>query len=782
MLNPGDIDALFKSVRISLHVPDGAVRFSEAADSSDADTRECSARNVIDGPPPRRVLYRGEKAAAFLVATLPNFDQVRWSLATAMRRRAAPELGSGDLPISQAEAEQFFALLGFTVAGFQAKTVPASNPASSQTSPAAAVAQSRPPPQITGNQSKVAGVASTPSFVTQTPGEESRGNLPSVVDKLGTGAWCCVYPFTVDVPLAASSDVLDAHMEMALMLEIRAACRRPDAGPAAASADQQALRIDSGAIRLEELAMHISAGASAAPDPARNPALELVVEQATKDAEAQPALPPALQKVVQILVATRPMVDISARVIRMPANLGADAALVEVTVQYRLAASTELQVCNVQLQSPRWHVQPVSAQLIPSFPVPLVPGTTWSSAFRISSLAATAREDEFGGLKLLNSSGLADGSSTAADRGSDLLACVCIGANDGGPPLEISHRIAMPRPASHTAPALSDGATYVQSDTASEASMPAASLSSVRSGRSSDAFAHNPRITTELRRPFAKEGSVMGHSKTLSLDNTHKVPVQPRKYSLVQPPARLSMADAAPLQKPRPTSMLKPPDATRTGRAETIVVDQALLSPGGTKHGTLGLTASRRARARAMTVNAAAIYSHRRPQNSVSTVQSVSTRASHAPYEADPQDGAASTHQEPSIMDASLSDQAGLVVGAIDVAFEASPHAKLGEELWVRVYLSNNTSMAYDRLCLVSGDFDGADKSPSVCGLLPVTCATNVPQLLPGESAFATLKYVAAVPDFHTVGPLQLVDLAKSRTALATIEAPLVVFVDDAAC
>ncbi|KAJ2326760.1 hypothetical protein IWW51_002103, partial [Coemansia sp. RSA 2702] len=99
LLDAGDIDALFKRMRISLLIRDEPVRF--AAEPAQSRVAPWSAKDVVGGKPPRRFLYHGERAQAFLVATIPNFDQVRWSLATSMKRTRAPELARGELAISQ---------------------------------------------------------------------------------------------------------------------------------------------------------------------------------------------------------------------------------------------------------------------------------------------------------------------------------------------------------------------------------------------------------------------------------------------------------------------------------------------------------------------------------------------------------------------------------------------------------------------------------------------------------------------------------------------------------
>ncbi|KAJ2165808.1 hypothetical protein GGF45_005914, partial [Coemansia sp. RSA 551] len=221
LLSVAEIDALFKRVRISLHILDAPFRLATEPESSSL--HKWAARDIVGGRPARRFLYHGERAQAFIVATIPNFDSVRWSLATSMKRTHAPELKHGELALSRREAEQFFTLLRFAVTAFSAKTVPSSGNSSPamQRTPASDSANMVHDAAKLANSGphKVTSMASTASFSAQVdPAVLNVG----AIDKLDTGAWCCVYPFSMPVP--AVNDASGQLTDTALMLEVRTTC------------------------------------------------------------------------------------------------------------------------------------------------------------------------------------------------------------------------------------------------------------------------------------------------------------------------------------------------------------------------------------------------------------------------------------------------------------------------------------------------------------------------------------------------------------------------------
>ncbi|KAJ2826215.1 hypothetical protein IWW50_002474, partial [Coemansia erecta] len=790
-LSVSDIDALFKRVRISLHILDEPLRF--AAEPAPRGTTRWAAKDIVGGKPPRRFLYHGEKAQAFLVATIPNFDQVRWSLATSMKRTQAPELASGDLALSEVEADQFFALLRFSVAAHQAKTVPASgnnSPALQRTPGSDSAGIAALDPSRASNVSrplKVASMASAASFSAQVPEPRSE---TLAVDKLDTGAWCCVYPFTMDVPVAA--DISGQHMDTALMLEVHTTCLNPSNSPSSPYDRLETASdvIDDRTAQLEDLASRLSSEMLAHGGNLHSPRLfDAGLSNIRLDSAAQE--PAIARRVVQILVVTRPAVDISTRVVGLPTGFGADAALVEVSVYCDSSATcaSGLTVESVHLQSPDWHVEPLAAQA-PALPFSLTPGSCWVSVFKASWMSNSARGDTLGGLKLLNSRNPLQSGAVAvglSDRCAGLSARVCIGSQNAGAAgnslLEVSHFISIhdqtPVP---TVSALSDGATYMHSDAdiATDTTTPAGSFPSTRSGRSSDAYMHNHRLTMDARRSMAKDGAAVyntGHSKTTSLDiTTHAQQLPLRKYSLANPPGKPQLSDSA-----------------------LMHAGERMRRPAG-KHMSLGVADPGHLlaqRLRAVTINDTRQHQHQavqlhRPQSPVSTIQSTSTGGYLAPSDRYSSDiDRESLQRRSSIYTAigaeqqETSDDTKIAIGAIDITFEAPPKTGLGDEILVRVYLANNSSAHFPRLCLVDDPPAAlAEALPASAvvtrGLLPVEYATTIPPLQPGGSTFVALKYTAAAPQFHAIGALRLVDLdAASDQTLAIVQAPFVIYVEE---
>ncbi|KAJ2256681.1 hypothetical protein GGH98_001354 [Coemansia sp. RSA 454] len=761
LLSVAEIDALFKRVRISLHILDAPFRLATEPESSSL--HKWAARDIVGGRPARRFLYHGERAQAFIVATIPNFDSVRWSLATSMKRTHAPELKHGELALSRREAEQFFTLLRFAVTAFSAKTVPSSGNSSPamQRTPASDSANMVHDAAKLANSGphKVTSMASTASFSTQVdPAVLDVG----AIDKLDTGAWCCVYPFSMPVP--AVNDASGQLTDTALMLEVRTTCLSPSSlmtsplGRLETASDV----VDDRAAQLEDLAVRLSTEIRAHGENFGPQLFGPELDNLQKDpAQLESAV---ARRVVQILVATRPVVDISTRVVGLPAGSGAKVALVEVSVHCDSSATcaSGLALESVQLRSPDWHVESLAAHS-PALPYDLEPGCNWTLVFKASSLRDSARGDVLGGLKLLNAKSLLESGTRGVGpvgRCAGLSAHICIGSRTAVAPkagvLEISHFISISdQTLAPAVSALSDGATYIPSDVDGAHAM--GSAPSTRSGRSLDVHAPNHRFTMEARRSLARDGAAshnFGHTKTVSLDIAGQTLA--RKYSLANPSGRPQLADSI---------LMHAGERGRLGMADTgHVLPQ---------------------RSRAVTT---AAHLHR-PQSPVSTIQSISTGLN-VPSErlSSDMDRESLRRRQSSVHTAIGHERQGekLVLGAIDITFNVPPTAGLGDEIYVHMHLVNNTSMYFTRLCVVD-DPPVTDPeepqmvSPAVTrGLIPVEYATTVPPLSPGGSAVVVLKYTAAAPQFHAIGNLRLVDHdADDAKLLAIVEAPFVIYIHE---
>ncbi|KAJ2123239.1 hypothetical protein IW147_002768 [Coemansia sp. RSA 720] len=770
LLSVAEIDALFKRVRISLHILDAPFRLATEPESSHS---SWAARDIV-GCPARRFLYHGERAQAFIVATLPNFDSVRWSLATSIKRTHAPELKHGELPLSLREAEQLFTLLRFAVTAFSAKTVPGSGNSSPamQRTPASDSANIAHDASKLANSGphKVSSMASAASFSAQVdPAVLNVG----AIDKLDTGAWCCVYPFSMPVP--AANDASGQITDTALMLEIRTTCLSPSSLTASPLGRLETASdiVGDRAAQLEDLAIRLSTeirshGENFGPQ-LFGPELDNLQQD---PAQLESAV---ARRMVQILVATRPIVDISTRVVGLSTGSGAKVALVEVSVHCdsSTTCASGLALESVQLRSPDWHVESLSAHS-PALPYDLVPGCSWSLVFKVSLLRDSARGDVLGSLKLLNAKCLLESGTRGVGpvgRYAGLSAQVCIGSRSAiesqtatAPKvgvLEINHFISISdQTLAPTVSALSDGATCIPSDVDGAYDM--GSVPSTRSGRSLDVHVPNHRFTMEARRSLARDGATthnFGHTKTVSLDIAGQTLV--RKYSLANPSGRSQLADS---------TLMHTGERGRLGVADT---GHALAQ-----------------RSRAVTT---AAHLHR-PQSPVSTIQSISTGLN-VPSErlSSDMDRESLRRRQSSVHTAIGHERQGekCVLGAIDITFNVPPTAGLGDEIHVHMHLANNTSMYFARLCVVD-DLPVVDDPPVADpeepqmasaavtrGLIPVEYATTVPPLPPGGSTVVVLKYTAAAPQFHAIGNLRLVDHdADDAKLLAIVEAPFVIYID----
>ncbi|KAJ2304578.1 hypothetical protein IWW55_002358 [Coemansia sp. RSA 2706] len=788
LLDAGDIDALFKRMRISLLIRDEPVRF--AAEPAQSRVAPWSAKDVVGGKPPRRFLYHGERAQAFLVATIPNFDQVRWSLATSMKRTRAPELARGELAISQSEAEQLFASLRFSVAAYQAKTVPASgnNSPALQRTPGSDSAQmaalhdgtratnmSRPP--------KVSSMAGRAFYSAQVP-EHPTGEL--AVAKLDTGAWCCVYPFAVNVPV--DGDHSGVHTDTAVMLEIRTTCLKAANTPNSPRVWLETASdvIDDRTAQLEDLASRLSSEMLEHGKDLRSTHGTLFeAEMDGLSLEATATEPVIARRTVQILVSTRPIVDIDTRVVNLPVGFGTDAALVEVSVYCDPAATCagELVLNSVQLQSLDWHAQLLAPVDLP-LPFTMTPGSCWVSVFRVNALSRATSDTVLSRLKLLNTRNPLNPGALAtelADHCAGLSARVVIGSQEASL-LELTRHISVPaeQTPAPVASTLSDGTTYIHSDAdadvASNVNTPAASFPSTRSGRSSDAFTHHPQFAMETLRATKGGGiaaGASGHTKTASLDITmHSQHLPLRKHSLAHVSGKPHLVDSTLFHA-----------GERLGRP---VGKNAPLG----LHDRSNLLAQR---SRAVTLNATGqVHCSQSPVSVIQSVASSSHPASSGRYSSETDQE--SLRRRRSSVQAAIGPEphhqaaeARTTIGTIDIAFDAPPKAELGDEVSVRVHLTNNTSAHFTRLCLVddpvAAETDDAtlEGAVSMRGLLPKEYATTVPPLQPGGSTFVVLKFMAAAPQFHTIGSLRLVDLSANsdNKIIAVVKVPFVIYVDE---
>ncbi|KAJ2818226.1 hypothetical protein GGI24_005161, partial [Coemansia furcata] len=171
------VDTLFRNCRFSLRIP-------TAGDCTLASGSQWTLEGVMGGVPPRGCLYYGERVPAFVAAIVPNLEHFRWALAASMHRTEAPELSQGELALNTDECKQFFSMLGFCVTAFEAAIVPPGSPSGS----------SAP------RQPRLLGISGEAAFTVNVSSQEMDSFGPLRIGKLKGGAWCCVYPFTIDTP------------------------------------------------------------------------------------------------------------------------------------------------------------------------------------------------------------------------------------------------------------------------------------------------------------------------------------------------------------------------------------------------------------------------------------------------------------------------------------------------------------------------------------------------------------------------------------------------------
>ncbi|KAJ2889095.1 hypothetical protein FB639_000146 [Coemansia asiatica] len=719
-----------------------------------------SVQEIAAGLPSRRQLFHGEKAKAYVVATLPNVEQLRRTLASLMGRLKDERLAMDELAISDSEATWFFSRLQFDIAAFQAKATRAANGES--------------------GHRLVRDVSSSTEFVSHT------GYSPEArVGKLDGGSLCCVYP--LKIAATAPPETIEWPLVSALMVEIRAACRGSDNEEPVAVAERAGDR----SALLEELALRVSSDIFARIAENR-PKMTL-----STDIDAMASVLP--RRMFQELLFTRPVVDVSTRIAMLPPSFGTDSALVEVTVRNRTCGSSkesaiaQMDLKAIKVESKEWHVQPIGDQKLP---FQLSSEACWMSVYRVSPLSHGSAEDALAGLRLVNAGNVETG----------LIARVTVSrlslddCNDEAQVFNVVHYFqATVSDQQQQQQNQQNGPTqYISGvsrpfDSAESTATPDSAslprLLSTRSDRSS-ALSSAPAPAT-----VAAAAAAATHIKpTASFDHQHAIhryplPLQTHSQGLHQASSGARQEQASGLQV-----------TARSERSDTLG-GYSLISPIGTRR---HMPPWAEQRSRAATVNALSLAPRPSivyPRASISTIQSTGSSTTHNHGSrglALSQDVAKAqsrhvslTRRKPSLapsfsMQPPQAQGPGASIGSIQLSFEAPAKVTLGQELTVRVYITNNTNTRYFRLCLVDVSAEDAgsvaremDTAPR--GLVSVNHTTDVPPLRPGESTFVALQYIAATPYFHAIRLLRLLNLDSDLAdkALVTIEAPFVVYVDD---
>ncbi|KAJ2873450.1 hypothetical protein GGH93_003216 [Coemansia aciculifera] len=776
-LSSAVVDALFRNCRFSLRIPNGAL--SAAGDYTLASGNEWTLNEVMSDMPARGFLYYGERVPAFVAAVIPNLEHLRWTLAASMHRTEAPELSQGELALSASECKQFFSMLDFCVTAFEATMAPPGSPSGSSAS--------RPP--------KLLGVAGEASFTVNVSSKEA-GSLGALrIGRLKGGAWCCVYPFSIDTPVP-SSTAAGHSANSALSLEIRTACSGVDDSLQVSYADQPVGRnaLSGRSAHLEELATRVSSAVFAHGKSTMGQSRLLAslesehLDAASSGSNLAPEMP---RRMFQALVLTRPIASASSLVTELPPSFGANAMLVAVSVRCEAIAARNLVLRSILIQSPEWHIQPLPAQ--PELPFALTSGSCWQSIYKLSPLSKSTKEDALRGLGLLNINAAAAAVVESSGRGldaavNDSVVHILVEAtnsvkDEAAQAFRVAHRIIHTR---QLPPTTAGGDALTMP--APHARRPSAAPSQVYPNTRSE---HASSITHQqaLRSPADQSFALLAN----------KNPASGTSHSILDPPqpsARLSAITAQSVHslpesnimrsnryKARAASMLKIP--ARSRRASSIFSpDRPLTSPIRVNHVPpavyeRGVLSEQRARAETIDALSVASRSRSRPSASVSTVRSELTS-----------DGLAAI---PEHVLANKSDSLpgdpnlGVSLGTIGLSFEAPNKVGLGDKIAVQVRVSNNTSIQYSRLCLVDGDSEPGSAEEEYGdmashGLLSLNHATVIPPLRPGESTSIVLHYVAAAPHFHTARPVRLLDQEAGGSAgqtLATFESPFIVYVDD---
>ncbi|KAJ2787387.1 hypothetical protein GGI15_000752 [Coemansia interrupta] len=664
-----------------------------------------------------------------------------------MGRPEDERLANGDLAISEAEAHWFFSRLRFDIAGYQARV----------TTNAGAEAK-----QLVRN------VSSTAEFVGCIEDSEDVR-----MERLEGGSLCCVYPLKISA--AVPTETVEWPLASALMIEIRASCRASENDEPIATASRAGDR----SALLEELALRVSSDIFTHPVTSNN--------RLPFSAGIEPTAPALPRRMFQELILTRPIVDVSTRILPLPPSFGTDAALVELSIRTLIHEtqndpSIEMSLVDVTIEARDWYVQRIGD---PPLPFVLANEACWQVVYRISSLARGIKDDPLFGLNLLNSnsaneclvaratvSGVASPSTGDSDKAS----------TDEPQVFSVAHYFHAVSTDQQQTQQSQQHSTYGTS-----APRLGSGPGSFESTTASSSGATPVPLASYTDSSLAVLG---GHGKAASVDHTAI-----RKHSLALP----SYTTQQPVSNSqRPVSMLKMPPRNRG--------DLSLTSPDGSRHAPWNDQ-----RSRAATINALSLAPRPSivyPRASISTIHSTVSSSTNNHYQGI-NSGPIASHElhgfeprqdslvkrKPS-MALSLSSHPpqtqgpGAQIGSLQLSFEAPPKVCLGQELTVRVYVTNNTNTRYFRLCLVdvSSDIGSSDTSDSANdadgaprGLISLNHTTDVPPLRPGESTFVALQYIAAAPYFHAIRLLRLLNLDSDHAdkALVTIETPFVVYVDD---
>ncbi|KAJ2745998.1 hypothetical protein GGI20_001700 [Coemansia sp. BCRC 34301] len=772
-LSSAAVDALFRNCRLSLRIPD--IALSKAGDYTMGSSDEWTLNEVMGDMPTRRFLYYGEKTQVFVAATIPNLEHLRWTLAAAMLRTEAPELSQGKLALSVDDCKQFFSMLDFCVTAFEAIMAPPST-SSGQLS--------------WSQQPKMLGVSSVESFLASVPLKETGYSESLRIGTLKDGAWCCVYPFSIDTPLP-SNTAAGHFANSALSFEIRAACSGVDSSLQMAYANQPIGRnaLSGRTAHLEELAIRVSSAvfAHGRSTPSQSRLLASSESKLLETAGSEPSLAPEMpRRMFQALVLTKPIVNVGSQVTELPPSFGTGAMLVTVSVQCDATSARSLVLRTTTIQSSEWHIQLLPAQ--PSLPFALTSGSRWQSIYKLSPLAISPKEDAFRALSLLNI-GVADAELPGRESDgaiTDPMVHVLVeatGSNQGGGVVQtfrVAHRVV----SNHQSTLASAYAVSTP-----DYRRPSAVLSQVhpstRPERSSSiAFNQATHVSVDQKPlPLSSETPAGGLRSNMlgSMAIGATAVVQPAQSSSESTFVQSSR------YKARAASMLKIPACSR--RSSFIFSsDRPLTSPIRVHHVPpviYGREVLNEQRARADTIDALSIASQSRSSISASTVRSESTSNGRvvAVTPGLKVDRAFANESDTLPCESDL----GVPLGTLGLSFEASPKANLGENIAVHVRIFNNTNIQYSRLCLVD---DSSELGPDYeeygdmagHGLLSLDHITAIPPLQPGESTSAVLHYVAASPHFHVARPVRLLDQEAGGSAgqtLAIFESPFIVYVDD---
>ncbi|KAJ1844673.1 hypothetical protein LPJ73_005094, partial [Coemansia sp. RSA 2703] len=602
--------------------------------SGSGDQKSWTVQEIATGSSVRQHLYHGETARAYVVATLANVEQLRRTLATLMGRADDERLASGELAISETEALWFFSRLRFDIVGYQARVT--SN---------------------TGGNAKqlVRGVSSTAEFALCIDGSE---NVRT--ERLEGGSFTCVYPLSISA--AVPAETVEWPLASALMIEIRASCRASKNDEPIASAPRAGDR----SALLEELALRVSSDIFT-----RNTTFKNRMPFSAGIESTAPALP---RRMFQELILTRPIIDISTRILPLPPSFGTDAALVELSIRTLIHETQSVSLCklslsDVTIEARDWYVQRIGD---PPLPFDLAEDTCWQIVYRINSLAPGIKDDPLFGLNLLNSNNADEcliARATVSSAVSPSTESSDITSSDEPQMFRVAHYF-------HAAPTDQQQAQQEQRHSAYNSSAP-------RFGSAPDTFestsASSSGATPVSLAPYTDRSldNLNKHGKSVSLDHTAT-----RKHSLALP----SRTTQSVSNSQRPVSMLKmPPRNERSSNRG----DLSLTSPVGNRHDPWVDQ-----RSRAATINALSLAPRPSivyPRVSISTIHSTVSSSTNN-HNRDNSSGPAASHElhgfeprhdsltkrkpsiAPSFSSHPLQTQGpGAQIGSLQLSFEAPP-------------------------------------------------------------------------------------------------------------